>query len=284
MNMIRVNDVSFSYGTKPFIEHINFSVGKGEIFGFLGPSGAGKSTLQKILTGLLPNYKGSVVVNDTEVRNHDNSYYENIGVDFEFPSLYEKLTAVENLKFFGSLYSKPLIPLDELLNMVGLLQDGNKKVSEYSKGMKSRLNFIKAIIHRPDVIFLDEPTSGLDPSNSRQMKDIILDLKKQGKTIIITTHNMHDAAELCDQVAFIIDGKIKALDSPQKLMLSKGGTRIIYSYMQNGELQKSETLSSATEKDELLKNLLAENRLLSIHSKEPTLENVFIELTGRSLQ
>jgi fluoroquinolone transport system ATP-binding protein len=240
--MIQVKDVSFSYGVKPFIEDINFKVGKGEIFGFLGPSGAGKSTLQKILTGLLLNYEGSVMVNNTEVRNHDNSFYENIGVDFEFSSLYEKLTAVENLKFFGSLYSKPLVPVDELLNMVGLLQDGNKKVSEYSKGMKSRLNFIKALIHRPDVIFLDEPTSGLDPSNSRQMKDIILDLKKQGKTIIITTHNMHDAAELCDQVAFIIDGKIKALDPPQKLMLSKGGTRITYSYMENGELRGSETL------------------------------------------
>lgn len=282
--MIQVNDVSFSYGKKPFIEQINFNVAKGEIFGFLGPSGAGKSTLQKILTGLLPNYRGSVVVNDTEVNNHRNSFYENIGVDFEFPSLYEKLTAVENLKFFGSLYSKELVPVDELLQMVGLLQDGNKKVSDYSKGMKSRLNFIKALIHRPDVIFLDEPTSGLDPSNSRQMKDIILNLKKQGKTIILTTHNMHDAAELCDNVAFIIDGKIKALDSPQKLMLSKGGASIIYGYMENGELREGKTLSSETDKDELLKKLLDENRLTSIHSKEPTLEDVFIELTGRSLR
>lgn len=282
--MIQVNDVSFSYGKKPFIEKINFNVAKGEIFGFLGPSGAGKSTLQKILTGLLPNYRGSVVVNDTEVKNHRNSFYENIGVDFEFPSLYEKLTAVENLKFFGSLYSKELVPIDELLQMVGLLQDGNKKVSDYSKGMKSRLNFIKALIHRPDVIFLDEPTSGLDPSNSRQMKDIILNLKKQGKTIIITTHNMHDAAELCDNVAFIIDGKIKALDSPQKLMLSKGGASIIYGYMENGELREGKTRSSETDKDELLKKLLDENRLTSIHSKEPTLEDVFIELTGRSLR
>ncbi|MDR1341328.1 MAG: ABC transporter ATP-binding protein [Prevotellaceae bacterium] len=282
--MIQVKNVSFSYGAKPFIEHINFNVDKGEIFGFLGPSGAGKSTLQKILTGLLPTYLGNVIVNSIEVKKHDNSYYENIGVDFEFPSLYERLTAVENLRFFGSLYSKPLISVDELLNMVGLLQDGDKKVSEFSKGMKSRLNFIKALIHRPDVIFLDEPTSGLDPSNARRMKDIILDLKSQGKTIIITTHNMHDASELCDKVAFIIDGKIKALDSPRKLMMSKKGTRIVYNYMENGILQERETLSSETCKDDMIKKLLDENRIVSIHSKEPTLEDVFIELTGRNLQ
>jgi fluoroquinolone transport system ATP-binding protein len=282
--MIQVKNVSFSYGTKPFIEHINFNVNKGEIFGFLGPSGAGKSTLQKILTGLLPTYLGNVIVNNIEVKKHDNSYYENIGVDFEFPSLYEKLTAVENLRFFGSLYSKPLISVDELLNMVGLLQDRDKKVSEFSKGMKSRLNFIKALIHRPDVIFLDEPTSGLDPSNARRMKNIILDLKSQGKTIIITTHNMHDASELCDKVAFIIDGKIKALDSPRKLMMSKEGTRIVYNYMKNGTLQERETLSSETCKDDILKKLFDDNRIVSIHSKEPTLEDVFIELTGRSLQ
>lgn len=282
--MIHVKDVSFSYNTKPFIENISFNVAKGEIFGFLGPSGAGKSTLQKILTGQLPDYQGSVIVDNTEVRNHDNSYYENIGVDFEFPSLYEKLTAIENLQFFGSLYSKQLVPTDELLDMVGLRQDGNKKVAEYSKGMKSRLNFTKALIHRPEIIFLDEPTSGLDPANARQMKNIIIELKRQGRTIIITTHNMHDAAELCDNVAFIIEGKIKALDSPQKLMLSGREMKIGYSYMENGEMKENEILSSETHKDELLKKLLDENRIVSIHSKETTLEDVFIELTGRGLR
>jgi fluoroquinolone transport system ATP-binding protein len=282
--MIQVNNVSFSYTDNPFIEDISFNVGKGKILGFLGPSGAGKSTLQKILTGLIPNYQGEVIVDGTDLVHKKSSFYENIGIDFEFPSLYEKFTAVENLKFFGSLYSKELVPIDELLEMVGLSNDGNKKVSEYSKGMKSRLNFIKALIHRPDVIFLDEPTSGLDPANSRTMKGIIKELKNQGKTIIITTHNMHDAAELCDRVAFIIDGKIKALDTPRNLMKSKDGAKIVYSYYDGSKECNGEVQTCATSSDEQLAQLLAENRILSIHSMEPTLEDVFVQLTGRGLQ
>lgn len=282
--MIQVKNVYFSYTNSPFIENINFNVGKGEILGFLGPSGAGKSTLQKILTGLLSNYQGEVIVKGTDLVKKDSSFYEDIGIDFEFPSLYEKFTAVENLKFFGSLYSKELVPIDELLEMIGLSNEGNKKVSEYSKGMKSRLNFIKALIHRPDVIFLDEPTSGLDPANSRIMKGIIRKLKEQGKTIIVTTHNMHDAAELCDRVAFIIDGKIKALDTPRNLMKSKDGTKIVYTYYDSDKECSNVVQTSATSSDEQLARLLAENRILSIHSMEPTLEDVFVELTGRRLQ
>ena len=203
--MITVEDLRFSYSQQPFIEGVNFKVTSGEIFGFLGPSGAGKSTIQKILTGFLPGYQGHVVVNGADMKHTRSDFYEGIGIDFEFPSLYERLTGSENLQFFGSLYAGSKIPTDELLAMVGLSQDGDKRVADYSKGMKSRLNFIKAIIHRPDLIFLDEPTSGLDPASARQMKDIILDLKAQGKTIILTTHNMHDATELCGRVAFIID-------------------------------------------------------------------------------
>jgi len=282
--MIQVENVSFSYNAQPFIEDISFRVSRGEIFGFLGPSGAGKSTLQKILTGLLTNYRGKVNVNGCDVNKRDSSFYENIGIDFEFPSLYEKFTAIENLRFFGSLYSKPLVPIGQLLDMVGLSQDGNKKVCEYSKGMKSRLNFIKSIIHRPEIIFLDEPTSGLDPTNARVMKEIIKSLKAQGKTIILTTHNMHDAAELCDNVAFIIDGRINALDTPDNLMRSKEGARIVYKYLEEGKEHRYEVLTSNTGSDQRLLQLLKENRIASIHSMEPTLEDVFVELTGRRLQ
>lgn len=283
--MTSIKELNFSYSnSKPFIKNMNFQVNKGEIFGFLGPSGAGKSTLQKILTGVLRNYSGSVIVNDVEVKNHDNSFYENIGVDFEFPSLYAKFTALENLNFFGALYKKQLIDPKTLLNMVGLQGDGNKKVSEFSKGMKSRLNFIKALIHNPDILFLDEPTSGLDPSNARVMKDIILQEKAKGKTIILTTHNMHDAAELCDRVAFIVDGEIKALDTPHNLIMKKGGNFIKYSYLeQQKEVHKIIGITE-TGRDELLLSLIRENKLLSIHSSEPTLEDIFIEITGRSLQ
>ncbi|MDF2656460.1 MAG: ABC-type multidrug transport system, ATPase component [Bacillota bacterium] len=185
--MISVRNLKFSYTREAFIEEIHFEVKTGEIFGFLGPSGAGKSTLQKILTGLIKSYSGEVVVNGEEPRRHSKTFYEEIGVDFEFPSLYEKLTAKENLIFFSSLYQKHR-DIGSLLDSVGLAQDADKKVADFSKGMKSRLNFIKALLHDPSLLFLDEPTSGLDPSNSRVMKDLILQEKNKGKTIILTTH------------------------------------------------------------------------------------------------
>ena len=281
--MIDVKKLYFSYTDKPFVENVSFHVGRGEIFGFLGPSGAGKSTIQKVLTGLNTRYKGSVKVAGTEIREHTNQFYENIGVDFEFSTCYEKFTARQNLTYFASLYEKQPRSIDELLHMVGLENDGDKKVADFSKGMRSRLNFIKALVHDPDILFLDEPTSGLDPTNSRLMKDIILAEKKRGKTIIITTHNMFDATELCDQVAFIVAGKVSALDSPHNLIMSRGATKIHYTYYDKGE-KTGECLLDRTTEDKLLKSLISENRLLSIHSSEPTLNDIFVDITGRTLQ
>ncbi len=281
--MISVQFCEFSYDKKPFITDVSFEVGKGEIFGFLGPSGAGKSTLQKILIGLLKNYKGSVKVFGKEVRSQKNDYYERIGIDFEFPSFYDKLTAEENLKFFASLYKNEPRDIDTLFEQIGLFRDKDKKVSSYSKGMKSRLNFIKSLVHNPELLFLDEPTSGLDPSNSRIMKNMILAEKKAGKSIIITTHNMQDAAELCDRVAFIVDGHIKALDTPHNLIMKKGAGVISYSYNENGIETKAECPINESGKDEKLQKLISQGKLLTIHSMEPDLGDIFMEVTGRGL-
>lgn len=283
-DMITVQDLAFSYTKNPFVEDISFTVGKGEIFGLLGPSGAGKSTIQKILVGLIREYRGSVIVNGVESRRHTKAFYQNIGMDFEFPSFYEKLTAAQNLEFFGSLYSNPLRDQKALLKEVGLLDAADKKVSGFSKGMKSRLNFIKALLHNPDILFLDEPTSGLDPNNARIMKDMILKEREKGKSIILTTHNMADATELCDEVAFIVDGHIKAKDTPHNLIMSRGAAKVTYSYMENGKEQTKSTLLSDTGSDEILHNLLKTNQLRSIHSSEPTLNDIFMEVTGRSLE
>lgn len=281
--MIEVKNLSFQYTKQtPFIKDINFTVQKGEIFGFLGPSGAGKTTLQKILTGLITDYEGSAIVNGVNCNAFNKACYEQIGVDFEFSTLYEKLTAIENLAFFASLYKNPTTSFGELLEAVGLTQDANKKVSEYSKGMKSRLNFIKAILHHPQILFLDEPTSGLDPSNSQRLKELILQEKAKGKTIILTTHNMQDATELCDRVAFIVNGQICALDTPHQLIMSKGATKLKYSYWDGIEVFK-ECLLSEINQDKQLTYLIEHNLLLSIHSSEPTLNDIFIELTGRAL-
>lgn len=280
--MITVDHLSFSYTKQPFITDMSFSVSSGEIFGFLGPSGAGKSTLQKVLIGMLTAYQGSAKVNGVECKERGKAFYEDIGVDFEFSTLYEKLTAKENLRFFASLYQKKPRPIEGLLQMVGLENDGDKRVSDYSKGMKARLNFIKALLHDPALLCLDEPTSGLDPTNSRMMKDIILAERAKGKTILLTTHNMQDATELCDRVAFIVNGKICALDSPHNLIMSKGAAMVTYTWLDNGEHSAGCPLKSMSD-DERLKDLIAANRLLSIHSSEPTLNDIFMEITGRTL-
>ena len=281
--MIEVKDLYFSYTKAPFLKDINFSVHKGEIFGFLGPSGAGKSTLQKVLTGLCRNYQGTARILDTDSNHLDNEFYENIGVDFEFPSLFEKLTARENLKYFASLYSGRKREIDELLKEVGLLEHADKKVSTFSKGMKSRLNFIKSLVHDPQILFLDEPTSGLDPNNAKIMKDMILKERNKGKTIIITTHNMLDATELCDRVVFIVDGQMKALDTPHNFIMQRGAARVTYSFVENGSEQVRTTTLTELSNDEVLKKLISENRITSIHSLEPTLSDIFIELTGAQL-
>lgn len=281
--MIEVKDLYFSYTKTPFLKDINFSVHKGEIFGFLGPSGAGKSTLQKVLTGLCRNYQGTARILDTDSNHLDNEFYESIGVDFEFPSLFEKLTARENLKYFASLYSGKKREIDELLKEVGLLEHADKKVSTFSKGMKSRLNFIKSLVHDPQILFLDEPTSGLDPNNAKIMKDMILKERNKGKTIIITTHNMLDATELCDRVVFIVDGQMKALDTPHNFIMQRGAARVTYSFVENGSEQVRTTTLTELSNDEVLKKLISENRITSIHSLEPTLSDIFIELTGAQL-
>ena len=280
--MIKVDNLTFSYTDMPYMKDISFEVNDGEIFGFLGPSGAGKSTLQKILTGVLTSYKGNVSINDIEVKHATADFYENIGVDFEFPSLYEKMSGEENLRFFGSLYKKNL-DAKQLLNSVGLLQDSKRKVIEYSKGMKSRLNFIKALIHDPQVLFLDEPTSGLDPTSAGVMKKIILQEKQKGKTIILTTHNMQDATELCDRVAFIVDGEIRVIDTPRNLIMSRGASKIEYTYDNGNDETKSVIKLSETKTDLSLQTALLNNSITSIHSCEPNLNDIFIEITGRTL-
>ena len=281
--MITVQDLSFSYTKTPFLRDISFEVPQGEILGFLGPSGAGKSTLQKILIGMLPRYGGSVRIQEREVRGGSSGFYEHIGIDFEFPTLYEKLTGRQNLRFFGSLYQTPTQNIDALLDAVGLMASADQLVSEYSKGMKSRLNFIKALLHDPALLFLDEPTSGLDPTNAHVIKQMILSQKRMGKTIILTTHNMEDATLLCDRVAFIVDGELRALDTPHNFIRRKAAAEVVYTYMENGDERRGACALQATAQDAQLASLLAQNRLTTIHSREQTLGDVFMEITGRVL-
>lgn len=285
--MIYVSNMSASYPNAKLktLKNISFDVKPGEIFGFLGPSGAGKSTLQKVLTGSLKTYSGTVKVFNKEVSEHGTAFYERIGVDFEFPNFYEKFTALENLQYFSSLYAKKSVDLLAALRSVGLETEAHKKVSSFSKGMKMRLGFIRSLLHNPNLLFLDEPMSGLDPANVRLLKDLMLQQKAMGKTIILTTHNMHDALELCDRVAFIVDGEIKALNSPKILLQENGdnATMVKFSYYTSEGVAEQTCLLSELHRNKLFCLALEQKTLLHIHSQEKTLEDVFMELTGRCL-
>lgn len=283
--MIEVQSLTFAYPGKnePAIRGIDFTVEKGEILGFLGPSGAGKSTTQKILIGLLRGYGGKVSVLGKDIKNWGHEYYEKIGVSFELPNHYQKLTALENLNFFRSLYSKDTEDPRELLEMVGLENDADTRVAQFSKGMQMRLTFARALLHRPELIFLDEPTAGLDPTNARKMRDIILDLKHEGRTVFLTTHDMGVAEKLCDRVAFIVDGTIAAIDSPRELKIRHGERRVRVEYETTGHTDQREFSLDNLGNDDRFLTLLREEKIETIHTEEATLEDIFIEITGKAL-
>lgn len=283
--MIEVRNLQFTYPGKkePAIRGIDFSIEQGEIFGFLGPSGAGKSTTQKILIGILKEYQGSVRVMGQELRGITSDYYEGIGVAFEFPNFYNKFSALENLQFFRSLYGGATEDPMVLLERLGLAKDAKTKFSDFSKGMKMRLNFCRALLNRPDLIFLDEPTSGLDPVNAKILKDYILDLKRQGKTVIITTHNMSAAEELCDRVAFIVDGQIALIDSPHQLKLQKGKKTVRVEYESEQQVRVADYDLTQIGQNGAFLQVLRDHNVLTMHTQEATLEDIFIEVTGRRL-
>jgi len=283
--MIQADNLTFQYpgGHEPAAKDLNFKIEPGEIFGFLGPSGAGKSTTQKILIGLLKGYSGKVTIMGKMLGDWGTDFYNHVGVGFELPNHYLKLTAMENLKFFGSFYSGEK-DYAGLLEMVGLAQNAGKKVEDFSKGMKVRLNFIRAILHDPDILFLDEPTSGLDPVNARKIKDIILDQKRNGKTIFITTHNMHDADELCDRISFIVEGKLMITSTPKQLKLDHGESKVRIEYTGVGQTVKSDEFPMTGLAENLkFMDILNNRDLISIHSQEASLDEVFIDVTGKNL-
>lgn len=284
--MINVSNLTFTYtGTdKPAIKDISFSVQPGEIFGFLGPSGAGKSTTQKILFRLLQGFQGSVSVFDRDLREWGYEYFEQVGVSFEMPNHYSKLTARENLRYFGALYQGMAAKPEALLDMVGLLDDADMLVSQYSKGMKNRLSVARSLVNNPRLLFMDEPTAGLDPVNARKIKDLIKSQKDAGKTVFLTTHDMHIADELCDRVAFIVDGRLSLIDSPRELKLRYGKAEVRVEFGLNGKHEQRDfSLAGLADNAEFLK-LLRDGSVRTLHTQEATLENIFIQMTGRSLE
>ncbi|MBI9011743.1 MAG: ABC transporter ATP-binding protein [Clostridiales bacterium] len=283
--MIEIKNLNYTYRVsgKHAVQNLSFTIEKGEVFGLLGPSGAGKTTTQRLVIGLLSGYQGSVKIMGTERSAYKKEFFEEIGIAFDFPNLYLKLTAKENLDLLSSYYKNKRYDSLELLEKVGLLPDKDKKVQDFSKGMKMRLNFIRSLMHDPKILFFDEPTSGLDPVNAKIIKDMILELKSEGKTIFLTTHNMTVAEQLCDRVAFMVDGKIPVIDAPKQLMIEYGDKVVnITSGAKESEQKHSFKLDHIGTDHQFIE-LIQSGTVRTIHSKEATLEEVFIRLTGKEL-
>lgn len=284
--MIEVKNIYHSYkkNDEYAVNNVSFTIEKGEIFGFLGPSGAGKTTTQGVLVGLLDLQQGDVII-DGKLREGrpDKAFFNRIGVGFERPNVYKKLTGLDNLKFHAKLYNGATEDAMKVLEMVGLGEEAKKKAGDYSKGMMQRLGFARSMINKPDIWFLDEPTMGMDPTTANSIKNIIRKKQAEGTTIFMTTHNMFVADELSDRVAFIVDGKIVAVDTPKNLKLKYGQAQVTVEYTDSGEL-KSETFGMTGKDKELLLNFLADHDIKTMHSGEPTLEEIFIKLTGRGLE
>ena len=278
--MIRAQSLSMTYpaGRRPAVRDLSFEIAEGEVFGFLGPSGAGKSTTQNILIGLLGGWQGKAEVMGRPLDDWGSEYYRSIGVSFEMPNHYLKLTARENLELFGALQGGASAPAEELLELVNLAEAIDVRVSEFSKGMKQRLTFARSLLQRPRVWFLDEPTAGLDPVNARRIMEIIEDRQRRGTTVFLTTHDMWVADRLCDRVGFIIDGSLEVIDSPTALRHRYGSREVRVTWKDSaGQGSASFPLDGLADNSSF-------NQVLRANPIETTLEDVFIKVTGRALR
>ncbi len=282
--MIEVSDLSFAYpgAPEPALRSVSFTVAQGEVFGLLGPSGAGKSTTQRILMGLLAGFSGNVALFGQPVRSIGRQLYERMGVSFELPAAYLRLTARENLKLFAALYDKPTRTVDEVLAEVDLADAADQRVEQFSKGMKMRLNLARALIHDPDLLFLDEPTTGLDPSRARMTRDLILRLKAAGKTIFLTTHNMAEADEVCDRVAFLSHGEIPISGPPDELKRRYGRRELSVTVEAEGGTRNERFAIEGIGNNAQFLALIASRPVRSMHTLEASLDDVFIRAVGGS--
>lgn len=276
--MITVEDLHFTYPgmAAPTLSGVSFSVPPGQVYGLLGPSGAGKSTTQKILLGLLRGHTGTVTLFDQPVGQMDRSFYGRIGVSFELPTLYLRLTARENLNLFAALYDKPTRDPLEVLKLVDLADAADQRVDSFSKGMKMRLNLCRALIHDPDLLFLDEPTTGQDPARAHVTRDLIKKLRAEGKTVLLTTHNMAEADEICDRVGFLANGTIPVSGRPEDLKRHYGKQIVEVGYKAPIGIEKVQFPMENIGTNADFIEMLGTGKVVSMHTLEASLDDVFI--------
>ncbi len=275
---IRITNLTKTFQGKTALNQLNCVVRQGEIYGFLGPSGAGKTTTIKLLTGQLSPQSGELTVLGQPVVCGRGSLYSQIGVLTDTSGFYEKMTVRENLRLFAQISQTSQTRVQQVLTQLGLADHQNKKAEKLSRGMKQRLMFARAILHQPKLLFLDEPTANLDPATSADVHALIREMNRQGTTIFLTTHNMEEAQELCDRVAFLNEGHLVEEGTPQALRLKYAEDSVELRY------QDGTTLRVRKEPEAIREALKHEGRLLTIHSQEPDLKTIFLLLTGRDLR
>ncbi|MBO0783316.1 MAG: ABC transporter ATP-binding protein [Ktedonobacteraceae bacterium] len=282
--MIEAQDLHRSFGAKEAVKGISFSVRHGEIFGFLGPNGAGKTTTIRMLTGQTAPTAGRAVVAGCDVVKQQKELKQYIGVVFEEQNLYERLSARKNLEFSCWLYGLPTTRVDEVLEMVKLRDRAKDPIRAFSNGMRQRIMIARALLHRPQVLFLDEPSRGLDPITARDLRHTIAQLSKEGTTILLTTHLMEEADQLCQRIAFIANGQLVASDTPRSLKLAHGERTLTVTLVdrQATLLDKVIKLDDPDDQAQLCQWMQL-GIVRSIHSNEATLEEVFIKIAGTRL-
>ena len=279
--MIQCKDLRKRFDSNEVLKGISFAIPKGSIFGLLGPSGAGKTTLIKIITGQLAYDEGDVKIMDKKPENLNGKDKKNFGIMMDNFGVYERFSCRDNLSVFADIYNVPKSSINEILEEVGLSNASKTQASDLSKGMRVRLQLARTFMHSPEILFLDEPTSGLDPQTMRGIHKIILEKKKNGATIFLTTHNMDEAYKLCDNVALLNEGKIVETGKPEDICRRYDHHKKIKMHLQTGE---DVVMSRSEESVDEISELLKSGKVETIHSTEPTLETVFLELTGRKLQ
>ncbi|MCK9248971.1 MAG: ABC transporter ATP-binding protein [Solirubrobacteraceae bacterium] len=277
---VDVVDLAKHYGDVRAVDGITFSAAPGEVFGLLGHNGAGKTTTIRMLTGRTPPTAGRASVDGHDVVADREAARSSLNLVFEDQNLYPRLTGRDNLKLFSDLYGMPPARVDELLERVAIAHAADRKVKTYSTGMKQRLLLARALVNDPKVLFLDEPTRGLDPASARNLRDIVRELSGAGTTVVLTTHDMTEADELCRRVAFLSEGRIIALDTPRELKLQVGRARRARVLLED---RSEHVVAIDDPADDRLARWLDGGRVLTVHSDEPTLADVFVALSGRSL-
>jgi fluoroquinolone transport system ATP-binding protein len=288
---IEVRNLSFRYpsATEQTLSDISFSLPGGAVYGFLGPSGAGKSTTQMILYRMLTGYSGEVYLFGTDLTRWDTSFLRRVGIVFETPNLYVKLTGRENLAFARALRGESgagaatgeAVSIKAAAERLGLTEALDHRVETYSKGMRMRLSFIRAVLHNPPLLFLDEPTAGLDPYWARQIKDWILELRQAGAAVFLTTHAMELADELCDTVAFLVDGRLAAQDNPARLKQRYGTPGVV---VRGRDRDGADILREYPYQYLTTRPLNEFDAISNISNRDVSLETVFLAVTGRALR